>query len=444
LNLNKKKPGRLQKLQEKAILIALYPSGEPEYIIQAQINELQELIYTAGGRVVDVLVQKRKKPDPATVVGRGKLEEIQSSIEENEADFVVFENELTPIQMQNLEDILDINILDRTAVILDVFSQRALSKEGKLQVELAQMQYILPRLTGYGTKLSRLGGGIGTRGPGETKLEIDRRRIRKRISDLNNEISSIRKHRELHRQRRKREGSFIVSLVGYTNAGKSSLMNVLAESEVDTEDKLFATLDPTTRKLEKAREDNLPLLITDTVGFIRNMPEQVKAAFQATLEEISEANLILHVVDINHPEYPQQIEIVREMLNELNIDLSKEIIVFNKIDLLATNQIYSANLERTYPGCVMVSAKDGEGIDELVNLIISESKSHFQLTTFYVPHAKSDFLGVVQNEGGEVIEIDEHDENYFIVKARVDSNFYHKHYEYTADAQNIANQNGGQ
>ncbi len=354
-------------------------------------------------------------------------------IEEHEIDFVVFEGDLTPTQMQNLENTLEVKVLDRTAVILDVFARRANSKEGKLQVELAQMQYILPRLVGYGNKLSRLGGGIGTRGPGETKLEVDRRRIRKKISDLKKEIKNIKKHRQLHRQRRQEKNSFVVSLVGYTNAGKSSLLNTLAgtqHNQAYTEDKLFATLDPATRKLNSAKGTDNPVLITDTVGFIRNLPDQVRTAFQATLEEIFEADLLLHVVDINHPDYERQIEIVRDTLREMEIDLQKEIIVFNKIDLLEPAQINFESLRKNYPGCQFVSALNQQGVEDLRHLIMNYNTKNYQTVTFYVPYTDNSFLSTLYREA-EVLETADYNGDSLMLKARVKPDFVKQYYTYT-------------
>lgn len=404
-------------------------SNDTEDIIESRLAELEELVKTAGAVVIFKTVQKRDRPNPAFYLGKGKLEELQFDVKENDIDLVVFEDELSPVQMRNLEDFLEVNVLDRTAIILDIFAGRAISKEGKLQVELAQMQYILPRLTGYGTKLSRLGGGIGTRGPGETKLETDRRRIRKRISDLKRNISEIKKHRELHRSRRKRDGNYLVSLVGYTNAGKSTLMNALSGSNVFTEDKLFATLDPTVRNIQ-AKEDS-PVLLTDTVGFIRNMPSLVIEAFQATLEEIREADLLLHVVDINHPEYRQQILVVRDILKDMHIDIRKEIMVFNKTDRLTEdNTGVISQLKREYPDSCFISAINQEGVEDLKNIIMSSYEKDIHLTFFYIPYEDTRFLSQLYREG-RVVETADHDGANLRVKAAVSIDFLKDNISYT-------------
>ncbi|MEW6230485.1 MAG: GTPase HflX, partial [Bacillota bacterium] len=272
------------------------------------LDELASLVSAAGAGIANRILQRRDKPDPAFYVGKGKAEEIRRECEEKECDLVVFDNELTPAQGRNLKDVIGVRVIDRTQVILDIFARRARTKEGKLQVELAQLNYLLPRLTGKGTELSRLGGGIGTRGPGETKLETDRRRIRKRIQDLTEALARVRKQRALLRQARKDVPLPLVALVGYTNAGKSTLMNALTGSEVFVQDMLFATLDPTTRRLRLS--NNEVVLLTDTVGFVSSLPHHLVAAFRATLEEVTEADLLLHVADVSYPDVEKQIAAV--------------------------------------------------------------------------------------------------------------------------------------
>ncbi len=408
--------------------MCLCRSKDSDEAIESRLIELEELVKTAGAEVVFNTIQKRDRPDSAFYIGKGKTEELNFDIKQNDIDIVVFEDELSPVQMRNLEEFLEVNVLDRTAVILDIFAGRANSKEGKLQVELAQMQYILPRLTGYGTKLSRLGGGIGTRGPGETKLETDRRRIRKRISDLKKSIEEIKKHRELHRSRRKRDGSYTVSLVGYTNAGKSTLMNALSGSEVFTEDKLFATLDPTVRNLPLKEANRI--LLTDTVGFIRSMPSLVVKAFQATLEEIKEADLLFHVVDISHPEFNQQIDVVRDMLRDMKVDTRKEIMVFNKTDLMATNGVNLAHLKREYPYSCFISAIKQEGFEDLKDIIVRNYEKDMGLTNFYIPYEDSNFLSCLYREG-RIIETSDHNGVSLRVKASVSEDFLKNNYNYT-------------
>src|SRR5215510_7277588 len=276
-------------MMESAILVGTH-----------SLEELRELATSAGARIIDEVVQRRERPDPATYIGKGKVEELREQVLVEGVDVVIFDEELSPSQAKNLEEAIDTKVVDRTGLILDIFSRRARTKEGKLQVELAQLEYRLTRLTGYRDYLSRLGGGIGTRGPGETKLEMDRRQIRHRISTLKREIHEIRKHRQLHRQRRRRDQLPMVSLVGYTNAGKSTLCRALAREQTLVSSRLFSTLDTLIRRIQLGR--NVPVLVSDTVGFIRKLPHQLVSAFRATLEEVVEADFILHVVDVSDPE----------------------------------------------------------------------------------------------------------------------------------------------
>ena len=292
--------------------------------------ELERLADTAGAVIVGKFIQRREKPDAAFFLGRGKVAEIAMEVQNRDATLLILDDELTPSQQHNLEQMLGIKVIDRTALILDIFAQRARTREGKLQVELAQLQYNLPRLGGQGLVLSRLGGGIGTRGPGETKLEVDRRRIYARIHDLEAQIDAVQKNRHLHRRRRKLSRIPLVALVGYTNAGKSTLLNRLTGSEVFAEDKLFATLDPTTRHLVLPEKQEI--LLTDTVGFIQKLPHTLVKAFRATLEEVQEADLLLHVVDCSNENYEQQIESVVEVLKELDAVDKPTLYVFNKAD----------------------------------------------------------------------------------------------------------------
>jgi GTP-binding protein HflX len=320
------------------------------------MEELALLADTAGAQVVSVLSQKRQSPDPAYYIGKGKVDQLVNEIVNKKAELVIFNDELSPVQVRNLDRVCGIKVLDRTALILDIFACRARSREGKLQVELAQLQYLLPRLVGLGRQLSRLGGGIGTRGPGETRLEMDRRRIRTRINELRREMTALHRHRKLHRRNRKRNRSIIVGLVGYTNAGKSTLFNALTGSSSYTEDKLFATLDPSVRGGDF--KGGRRVLFSDTVGFIHRLPPQLINAFQATLEEIAESDLLLHVVDISHEKFTKHIAVVREQLSNILPDYYRyELLVFNKIDLIKNlNRNY---LEREYPGCCFVSASVG-------------------------------------------------------------------------------------
>lgn len=328
------------------------------------LQELRELSTSAGAQVVGCDLQRTPKPDPATLVGRGKVEAIRAGARSAGADLVILDHDLTPSQLRNLERAFELKVLDRTQLILDIFARRARSREGQLQVELAQLNYLLPRLSGHGTLLSRLGGGIGTRGPGEQQLEFDRRRIRVRIRRLKEAIEGVRSQRALHRAHRRARQFLTVALVGYTNAGKSSLFNALTRSRVATSPRLFATLDPTVRALPL--ESHRPVLLSDTVGFIRKLPAHLVAAFRATLEELEGASLLLHVTDASHPQHPQQDAAVEGLLDILGIASTPRLHVWNKIDLLD-----AAGARRLPAGSteVAVSAHTGEGFKTLLERI---------------------------------------------------------------------------
>ncbi|NLS44266.1 MAG: GTPase HflX [Firmicutes bacterium] len=351
---------------ERAIAVGLELPGTEWWETEDSIDELSELAATAGAEVAVRLIQKRTKPDTAYYIGKGKAEELAILVITTHADLVIFDDELSSAQQRNLERLLKTKVIDRTWLILDIFASRAASKEGKIQVELAQLSYLLPRLIGKGTALSRLGGGVGTRGPGETKLEVDRRRIRKRISVLRKELEGIAKRRGLQRSNRSKSGLPLVSIVGYTNAGKSTLFNALTNSEVFVEDKLFATLDPTIRRCY------LPsgsfILLADTVGFIRKLPHDLIAAFRATLEEATHSDLLIHVVDASHPGKDDHCEAVGEVLKTLDIADRPIITCLNKIDLIS-GSLERERIQVEHPGAVGVSAKTGEGLDKLLAVI---------------------------------------------------------------------------
>jgi len=378
------------QIRENAALVVIAASTDTRETTDREVEELKLLSLTAGLKVLDCYEQKRKHPHTAYYAGRGKLLDIKEDLEEKDIDVVIFNQELSPVQTRNIENLLEIKVLDRTALILDIFARRARSWEGKLQVELAQLQYLLTRLTGYGKSLSRLGGGIGTRGPGETKLETDRRRIRKRISDLKRMITEVKKHRQVHRSRRKKEGYPTVSLVGYTNAGKSSLLNALTGESILAEDMLFATLDPTVRKIYLDTND--PVLLTDTVGFIHNLPSQLLNAFKATLEEINEADLIIHLVDISHPDFWQQMDTVEEILEDLLETSPPKLLVFNKIDRLGENGDHLNKLKRDYPDSVFISVKEGSGLEDLKYNIYRMLSLRHQRARFAIPYQEMSFL----------------------------------------------------
>ena len=352
---------------ERAMLMALDWGQEKQlWSSEDSLDELAILAKTAGANVIGRFSQKRPKPDPAYFIGYGKVRELVLYAQQEEIDLCIFDDELSPAQQRNLEKILGTRVIDRTGLILDIFAQRASTNEGKMQVELAQLKYNLPRIMGQGLELSRLGGGIGTRGPGETKLEVDRRKIRERISIIEQQIAKMGAVRTLHRNKREKNSVPRIGLVGYTNAGKSTLLNVLTNSDIYTQDQLFATLDPTTRQLELA--DKQEAVLTDTVGFIQRLPHQLVAAFKSTLEEVTEADLLLHVVDLSHPLYKEQMSSVFQVLKELDAIDKTIITVYNKIDKIPDNESLCNRLNQE-DNTVCISAKDNIGLDKLLNLI---------------------------------------------------------------------------
>ena len=367
--------------EERAILAGVERTSHTLWSIEESMAELERLADTAGAVIVGRFTQRKEKPDAALFLGKGKVSEIAMEIQNTDATLLILDDELTPSQQHNLEQILGIKVIDRTALILDIFAQRARSREGKLQVELAQLKYNLPRLGGQGLVLSRLGGGIGTRGPGETKLEVDRRRIYTKIHDIERQIEGLRKNRGLHRTRRKESRIPLVALVGYTNAGKSTLLNKLTDSEVFAEDKLFATLDPTTRHLVLPEKQEI--LLTDTVGFIQKLPHTLVTAFWATLEEVQEADLLLHVVDCSNENYEQQIEAVIEVLKELKAEDKPTLFVFNKADRIASPHLRKQMMHDREAICI--SAATGENLDELQHRIESFFQESQVSLTLLVP-----------------------------------------------------------
>jgi GTP-binding protein HflX len=320
---------------ERAFLVGLATRNNSRSVAEKSMDELSRLAVTAGARVVGSMIQRLPIPSKSYYIGEGKLSELSAEKEITNYNVVIFDDELSPLQQRNLEDALGVKVLDRVALILDIFAKRARTREGQLQVELAQHQYLSPRLAGQWSHLERLGGGIGTRGPGESQLETDRRIIQKKISRLKSQIEQVRKQRMIHRRKRSKSGIPVVALVGYTNAGKSTLLNTLSKSDVIADDQLFVTLDPTTRRL--VLPDNSPILMTDTVGFIRKLPPAIVAAFRATLEELDEADLLLHVVDLSSPDAAEQCQAVEEILESLGLSYKPMITVLNKIDLLLDN-----------------------------------------------------------------------------------------------------------
>lgn len=384
------------EIQDRAILVSLAWDSEPDDLVHYALEELRRLAETAGVEVLDSVLQRRERPDVKYLIGKGKVEEVRLKLRALEGNTVIFNQELTGSQVRNLEEALDAKIIDRTQLILDIFAQRAKTREGMLQVELAQLSYLLPRLSGHGINLSRLGGGIGTRGPGETKLETDRRHIRRRISELRRQLAEVKRHRSLQRERRKKSGVFQAALVGYTNAGKSTLLNQLTRSDVFAENQLFATLDPTSRQLSLNGAGEV--VLTDTVGFIQDLPHELVAAFRATLEEVLEADLILHVVDASSPMRENQIRVVEKVLDELGAAGKETLMIYNKIDLCTPAEL---EMIPDRPKVLKVSAwneADLETIRETLQQRLLTEPVHLRL-----PAERGD-LAALAYRIGEVLE----------------------------------------
>lgn len=379
---------------EKAVLIAV---DTGEYDCDISLDELEELAETAGAEVVGRMSQKRDKPDSGTFLGSGRLEELGDFCKNNEVDLVIADSELAPAQLRNIEKATEVRVIDRTTLILDIFAERARSNEGKLQVELAQLRYSLPRLTGQGNKLSRLGGGIGTRGPGETKLESDRRHIRRRIKALEDEFDALEKRRSLARARREKDGVETVVIVGYTNAGKSTLMNTLTEAGVLAQDKLFATLDPTSRAL--VLPDGRRVMLIDTVGFIRRLPHHLVEAFKSTLEEAVCAKVILNVCDASDPECAEHLKVTNDLLEELGCSGKPIIPVFNKCDLPQADEA-----AMRLPGAVNISALEGKGLDELLDAVAKALPPTRAKAKLLIPYSDGAAAAALRKDGVITVE----------------------------------------
>lgn len=376
-------------MKETALLIGVQQRAQTAWEVSDSLDELDQLACTADAVVVDRYVFKQEKPHPGLFIGRGKAEQIAARVEADEVNTVIFDDDLTPAQGRNLEAIIKTKVLDRTQLILDIFAARAATSEGRLQVELAQLRYTMPRLRRMWTHLERQKGGIGLRGPGEQQIEVDRRRIEQRIDRLSAELEHVRTRRAEQRKGRRRHGWALVSLVGYTNAGKSTLLNRLSEAHVFAHDQLFATLDPTTRQIRLPNHQ--PALLTDTVGFIRKLPHGLVESFKATLEEVAEADLLLHVIDASHPQVERQIEAVEQVLEEIGAGQKPTLMVLNKIDLPEGRNRARA-LERDLPHSVVLSARSGEGIDRLEAALADALRHRNVAVLLRVPHAEGKLL----------------------------------------------------
>ena len=412
----------LEELQEKVILIAV-STGEEDGS-DASLDELEELAATAGAVTVGRVIQNRERIHPGTYLGKGKIDEVRDLVRELHATGVICDDELSPAQLRNLEDSLDTKVMDRTMVILDIFASRASTREGKIQVELAQLKYRAVRLVGMRNSLSRLGGGIGTRGPGEKKLETDRRLIHQRISQLKEELEAVKRHREVTRQQREKDFALTAAIVGYTNAGKSTLLNRLTGAGILAEDKLFATLDPTTRSF--VMEDGQQILLTDTVGFIRKLPHHLIEAFKSTLEEARYSDIILHVVDCSNPQMDMQMHVVKETLRELEIVDKTTVTVFNKTDRLneegTEDGMHPVPRDFSSDYQVRISARTGEGIDELEQILQTIIRSRRIFLEKVFPYSQTGRIQTIRRYG-QLLE-EEYRDDGVAVKAYVPAELF--------------------
>ena len=414
----------LIETQEKIDRALLVSVDTGDFDAESSLSELFELVESAGAEPVASISQKLERPDTATCVGSGKLIEIKEYCEAEEIDLIIFDCELTPTQIRNIEHETDVRVVDRTTLILDIFSQRARSKEGKLQVELAQLKYSMPRLTGKGLALSRLGGGIGTRGPGETKLETDKRHIRRRMETVKAQLKDVENHRAELRRRREKNSVITVAIVGYTNAGKSTLMNYLTEAGVLAEDKLFATLDPTSRSLKLP--DGVTVMLIDTVGFVRRLPHHLVEAFKSTLEEAAQADIILNVCDISSEEAQLHLSVTRDLLKELGCGDTPIINVLNKCDLLTTP------LEEIDLGTsVRISAVTGEGIEKLLKAIEENLPVRVKKVQILVPFSEAGLVAEIRK--GATLLSEEYTADGILAEAIIDEKFWHRVRDYVVE-----------
>src|ERR1700736_4881122 len=387
---------RPKKTHERALLVGLEKQGVSKWDLQDSLEELAELANSAGAEVVETVTQKLQKPTAPYYIGKGKAESLKPGLEDRQVTSIIFDDELSPAQGRNLETLLARKVLDRTQLILDIFAQRARSREGRLQIELAQLQYLLPRLTRMWQHLSRQTGGIGMRGPGETQLEVDRRRVQERIARLERELEAVRKTRAVQREGRKRNQWPVASVVGYTNAGKSTLLNLLTGADVIAENRLFATLDPTTRSFTLPNKQRV--LLTDTVGFLRKLPHTLIESFKATLEEVHEADLLIHIVDLSHARVDEQMAAGDSVIKELDAFGKQTLIVFNKIDTVTDRELAETYVKR-FPGSVAISARTGEGVDKLIQ-VLQQALSAWRLRSrFRIPTHETALIAEIHRVG---------------------------------------------
>ena len=400
-------------VEQRALLIGTGTGTRSLDEAEASLSELGQLTDTAGAEPVESVLQRRAAPDPATYIGAGKADELRALADAHDIDVVVFDDELTPAQQRNLEKKFGRDVVDRVALILDIFAQHAHSQEGMVQVELAQLRYRLPRLRGRGIELSQQAGGIGTRGPGETQLEVDRRRIQRRMNKLEAELERLAKTRATQRKARRRRALPTVSLVGYTNAGKSTLLNRLTRAEALVEDRLFSTLDPTTRRLQLPGGEIT--LLSDTVGFVRRLPHQLVEAFRSTLEEVAQVDMLVHVVDAGAPDAEQQVEAVRAVLREIGAADRPELLVVNKTDLADPGVV--DDLLSTHADAVAVSAATGEGIEKLEEVVAARLRALDPVVELAVPYDRGDVVAALHREGDVLVEV--HGDRETRVRARI-------------------------
>jgi len=393
----------LEVVRQRALLVGTGIGTRSVEVAEESLAELARLTDTAGADAVEIVLQRRDHPDSRTYIGKGKAEELRESVKALDIDVVIFDDELSPAQQRNLEKIFEVDVVDRVALILDIFAQHAASQEGMLQVELAQLRYQMPRLRGRGGVLSQQGGGIGTRGPGETQLEVDRRRIQRRVARLERDLGELVRKRGTQRKARMKIPMPNVALVGYTNAGKSTVLNRITEADVLVENRLFSTLDPTTRRLRLSGGEIV--LVSDTVGFVRRLPHQLVEAFRSTLEEVGDADLLLHIVDAGAADVIGQVAAVRAVLNEVGASDLPEFMVINKIDTVDDATI--AEVRRMLPDATPVSALTGEGIPDLLELIATQLRSVSNIVELGVPYARGDVLASLHREGEVLVEVHE-------------------------------------